>query len=306
MKWLLLVFILLFQTTSFADGDSQYPAGDVFYFQFLDQQDQIMLQADYQNFLPTLQRLSRSGFRVVMNWRASILDLKAALKNTRPTIIIWSSHGQPKGITDKMDEDQLLPRDFFQEISPTVYQFIVATCFGTPALQNYDLTHAQHVKFQSWDYPINTDHLKTYLSSWDFLDNYPKENEREGFVCRQKERIYQLVIRQTGQAISNYEKHEDCLADWSLSHHGMVCTHPPHPQNAQLFDALKGHVVKDSAFMSTTREWCREAPSRAYRGLLCYMNNDYKFSVYNLKSRTSEALQFPNKQECYNSIWSQK
>lgn len=311
---LLLSISFTAQAADISESKVNCPSGDAYFFQYLGPQDEQMRSEDYKNFYEPLKRLSSAGFCVHMNWAASIIDLKVALKNTRPTIIIWSSHGQPRGVTDKLDDETIFPPDIFKNVSSSVYQFVVATCYGSLAIKNYDLTAAKHIKFTGWDFPLSTDFFKKFLEKWDFLENYPKNRAHSGLICKEQQGQHHLVTEKGGRIVSVLNDQESCFANWASASEGLVCSQIKNVR--KLFDIRTGQLVENSKF-EIYEEWCLETPERAYNGRVCYMAEkkasvyrgkqyyEMFYGIYDLKKHSSLAgKEFNTKEDCVKFLWS--
>lgn len=132
--------------------DDSYPSGDfiVLVGTNFSETDELIRKGDYNDIYDTVKRMSWLKFRTTINLVASVKDLKSALKNTRPTIIVWTSHGNEDFFYDF--NQVRIPYNVFKDTSPSVYQFILASCNGFTAIQNgYKNYISPTMKYWGWE-----------------------------------------------------------------------------------------------------------------------------------------------------------
>ncbi len=146
---------------------TQYKNGDVVILWGIgtSDSDQGMTRQEYHGVWAVMNYLSSKDFRVVMNVRSTAEDVEEALQSDTTSILVYSGHGNKGAFYDF--NSQPVPKSIFNTISPSVYQVVLSTCYGTQALANYPLPSG--VKFYSWDRLTSAADLVNFLASnyWD-------------------------------------------------------------------------------------------------------------------------------------------
>jgi len=143
------------------------------------EKDELIRKGDYDDLYQTIRRVSWLNFRATINLVASVDDLSAALKNTRPTIIVWTSHGDEQGFYDF--NQVRVQNTIFKNASPTVYQFILTSCNGSQAIQNsYKPYIPKTMMYWSWNSLVyHPSYLGNLLNStanpWSPFENFPEK-----------------------------------------------------------------------------------------------------------------------------------
>ncbi len=132
------------------------------------EKDQNITQQEYQGLWRVMNFLSNHNFRVVMNVRSLGEDLAEAFQSPTASIVVWSAHGNQGAFYDY--DSKPVPYDIFTNISPSIYQFILSTCYGHQAVQNYN--RPADLKIVSWDTTTTATALLNYLVSdqWNPFD----------------------------------------------------------------------------------------------------------------------------------------
>ncbi len=197
-------------------GNETYVAGDFFVLigtNFAGN-DEIIRKGDYDDIYAVAKRMAWLKFRVTINLVASIDDLKIALANNRPTIIVWTSHGNQQSFYDFNQVP--VPSTIFKDASPSVYQFHLASCEGYQAIQNKYLPHIpktmKHWAWQTLTYHPGT--LKPHFDQeiWNPFINYPGTFTNKGLSCQKQEERFVIYdgIKKALVGDFSYDKAETC------------------------------------------------------------------------------------------------
>ena len=127
-------------TFAFTTGDksAQYPAGDFAILWGLgeNESDTNMAKDEYTRLWRIMGYLSAKGFRVIMNVRADAGDVKEAVETEGTSVVLYSGHGNTSGFYDF--NKVRVGYDLFVNKAKSVYQFIVAVCYGRESKANYN------------------------------------------------------------------------------------------------------------------------------------------------------------------------
>lgn len=192
------------------------------------QTDETIRKGDYDDIYQTVRRLSWLKFRVTLNLTASVEDLKSALSNKNPTIIVWTSHGNEEAFYDF--NQVKVPYKIFSKASPSVYQFVLTACNGFTALQKNYLAHApKTMKHWGWQRLVyHPTDVKEFFSNndWNPFTNYPRPFEYKGLGCATRGGGYGIYQKSTNQFVGefDYAKLEDCLYMVANSNDLFVCS----------------------------------------------------------------------------------
>lgn len=131
--------------------------------------NQKITEDEYKGLWRVMNYLSSTGFRVVMNFRATGEDLKLAAETATSSVILFSGHGNKTAFYD-WDEK---PVDFkvFEKASKSVYQFILSACEGRIAL-NDNYVVPKRIQTYAWEGLTNSTELINFLvgDSWTGLE----------------------------------------------------------------------------------------------------------------------------------------
>lgn len=189
--------------------------------------DQTIRKGDYDDIYSTVTRLSWLKFRTTINLVASVSDLRSALKNDRPTIIMWTSHGNKEYFYD-FNQIQI-PHSVFKNTSPKIYQFILTACDGFTALQNgYKKSIPPTLSVRGWARLVyHPGDVKTLLTSddWNPYDNHPGPLINNGMVCKKTGDAYAVFSARTGAMMPNSVQNtfENCMYTLANSDKDYIC-----------------------------------------------------------------------------------
>lgn len=132
-------------------------------------ENQKITEDEYKGLWRVMNYLSNTGFRVVMNFRATGADLKIAAETASSSVILFSGHGNKTAFYDWDGK----PVDYkvFEKVSKSVYQFILSACEGRIALDdNYVVP--KRIQTYAWEGLTNSTELITFLvgDSWTGLE----------------------------------------------------------------------------------------------------------------------------------------
>lgn len=253
-------------------ADESYVSGDLIVLigTNFSNNDEIIRKGDYDDIYETVRRLSWLKFRTTINLVASVTDLRAALKNQRPTIIMWTSHGNSNYFYD-FNQIQV-PYSIFAKTSPYIYQFILTSCNGFTAIQNGYKKHIPDtMKYWGWERLVyHPTDVKAHFSDkdWNPYINYPGTLQVEGLVCDKTDNGFAVKHLNSGKFIpgSNRESFERCAylltnADknyvcanengkWNLFNHSIFASQPGaafdlnHDCVSRITNAIDGKVCR--------------------------------------------------------------
>jgi hypothetical protein len=175
----------VFKASTQQQGDL-FPAGDYF---FLvggltgSDSDSTIRFTDYNAVHSSIERASFARFRIIVNLFASADDLRQALQNDRPTLIVWSGHGSENGYFYDASHAPV-PPEIFKATSPHVYQYIHSSCYGTLAIgKTYKLPAS--IKSVAWEGLTDSADLKAYLESkhWTPFAGRTETVQNQGLKC---------------------------------------------------------------------------------------------------------------------------
>lgn len=193
--------------------------------EFNDINDQIR-QINYFNLQSIVQHMSGLNFRVIMNLYAGISDLKDALKAEVPTIILWTSHGDPTNFYSATGEP--IPASVFNEATPHVYQFILSACYGAESIgHKYRKTIPSSIRTYSWSGTTKPSELNAWIKSpaWNAFSNR-KDMTNEGLKCAlQPNSKYALQAVSKNKLVPgyNYRTANECYESLLAAREGFVC-----------------------------------------------------------------------------------
>jgi hypothetical protein len=157
------------QALKVGSADDSYPGGDAYFLQGLttvEDKDKKMRQVEYKSLFPIVDYLSKRRMRVTVNLLANTRDLLAVFKTDRPSIVIWSSHGNDEYFYGANGEQ--IPHSVFKHVSKSVYQFVLSACYGRKALDDYylkELPKNRSLETRGWKGLTNSDEMISYLMS---------------------------------------------------------------------------------------------------------------------------------------------
>lgn len=141
---------------------SVYPAGDLYILLAVGKKDESMTKTEYQKLWGIMNYLSDSGFRVMMNVKAKIAHLEAAVDSVDTSLIMWSSHGNKHSFYDF--DSKPVPYTIFNNAHDGLYQFVLSSCHGRLALNaNYSVPSS--IKTWAWSGLTNSAEFISFLVS---------------------------------------------------------------------------------------------------------------------------------------------
>ena len=141
---------------------SVYPAGDLYILLAVGKKDEQMTKTEYQKLWGIMNYLSDKGFRVMMNVKAKVAHLEAAVASVDTSLIMWSSHGNKHSFYDY--ESKPVPYGIFNNAHENLYQFVLSSCHGRLALEaNYSVP--SHMKTWAWKGLTNSTEFISFLLS---------------------------------------------------------------------------------------------------------------------------------------------
>ncbi|MFT6071431.1 MAG: hypothetical protein ACJAT2_001610 [Bacteriovoracaceae bacterium] len=141
---------------------SVYPAGDLYILLAVGKKDQSMTKTEYQKLWGIMNYLSDAGFRVMMNVKAKVAHLEAAIDSVDTSLIMWSSHGNKHSFYDYNSKP--VPYDIFKNAHEGLYQFVLSSCHGRLALDaNYSVP--KRIKTWAWKGLTNSSEFISFLLS---------------------------------------------------------------------------------------------------------------------------------------------
>lgn len=145
---------------------SAYPAGDLYILLGIGKKDEQMTKDEYTKLWRIMNYLNDKGFRVMMNVKAKVKHLEAAIDSVDTSLIMFSGHGNKKGFYDY--DSKRVPSDIFKNAHAGLYQFVLSSCYGRIALDN-KYTIPSHIKTYAWRGLTNSNEFISFLVSndWD-------------------------------------------------------------------------------------------------------------------------------------------
>ncbi len=124
--------------------------------------NQTITRDEYSGLWKVMNFLSDSGYRVIMNVRATGAHLKAAAESATTTVLIFSGHGNTSGFYDW--EDKKVDYNVLANASKSVKLFILGACYGRIALDSVYVV-PKRIKTHSWEGETDSDELIDFLMS---------------------------------------------------------------------------------------------------------------------------------------------
>lgn len=252
---------------------TQTGTGDFVYLSALNpnkESDSGISSAEVADLFQSFNRLSKLGFRTTVKMTASTADMIESLQATRPTIVVWTGHGNQQGIYDSYDR---LPHDVFKKASPMVYQMIITSCFGRIALNEYYKgTVPSTMKTWGWDRLVYAADLGNFMKSadWSPLDNFPGEIKVKGLMCRKDAGgKFALFNGDNRLGLPIWATKESCLQRAQQSNESFACAPANDKGELGLFSTITGQVVEGNRYNNESKETCFVLPARAFNGKIC-------------------------------------
>jgi hypothetical protein len=159
--------------------------------------------------------------RMTINLLANTSDLRAVFKSDRPSIVIWSSHGSEEYFFGANGE--AIPHSVFKNGTGSVYQFILSSCYGRKALDNYylkELPKGAKLNAVGWSGLTTSNDLITHLMSdqWDMYENRT-DFRNAGLRCDGKK----MVRASDNQEFATYTSVSNCGSAVIQAQENFVC-----------------------------------------------------------------------------------
>ncbi len=146
-----------------------YPRGDFALLWGLGsvESDQQMTRNEYTTMWRIMNYLSDMGFRVVMNTKTLEKHVIEAVETEGVSVILYSGHGNQTGFYDFAKKR--ISYDIFQNKARSVYQFILAACYGTEARNLYNAP--QDLMLFTWSGLTTSADLESFImGNWSGLE----------------------------------------------------------------------------------------------------------------------------------------
>jgi len=139
-----------------------YPAGDLYILLGIGKKDEQMTKKEYTQLWRVMNYLTESGFRVMMNVKAKVKHLEAAINSEETSLIMFSGHGNKTGFYDY--DSNKVPSGIFNNAHKSLYQFVLSACYGRLAL-NSSYSMPGHIKTWAWKGLTNSTEFIDFLVS---------------------------------------------------------------------------------------------------------------------------------------------
>jgi hypothetical protein len=294
------------QKVATTDQDS---AGDFFFMlSFPGTDDQSIRRGEFENFYKVAKYLSSVKFRIIINLHAGLDDLRSALRNSNPTVIYWGSHGSPKSFYSYFgpgqDSGAEVPAAVFDNVSPTVYQFFLAACFGEQSFSNYAPYIPKTMTYFRWSnllYPPTV--LNWMLSgAWNLFQGHPSPT-REGLRCQMENGKYRLVSS-NGTALpgNGYLNWNDCYVDLFNARNGFICS--ASEDKYETFSIAKMEKTLGSSYYNRTA--CHNRLKTSNQRKMCRANDQNVFYIIDSQTNTPQSIEYKSMKDCISALFSEK
>jgi hypothetical protein len=157
--------------------------------------DFIIQKADFEAIYNIMGYLADKQFRVLINVHATAEHLKIAVEDSQTSVILWSSHGNTNGFYD-YNKDKV-PYDIFKNKHKNFYQFILSSCEGQIALNDFYRPTA--IKTWAWEKFTDSVQLKTLLLSDAWSADYGRAlvSSVSGISCTANGKKFVLMQEKT-------------------------------------------------------------------------------------------------------------
>lgn len=179
---------------------------------------------DYKLLYNTIKRLTNLRFRIQINLRATVRDLRAALRNDRPTILYWTSHGNKQGFFDS--QSILVPYNVFEKTSSNIYQLILTSCDGRQALdENYKIPKSLYS--WAWSSAVYRENVNEFINSnsWSPFINRPGPVTQLGLKCVELEDKKAAIYLSSGAILEGwiFTNLENCFRRLLSANQNFIC-----------------------------------------------------------------------------------
>lgn len=276
--------------------DDSYPGGDAYFMQGLSATDDKQMRAiEYRSLFPIVDYLSKRRMRVTVNLLANTSDLLAVFKSDRPSIVIWSSHGNEEYFFGANGEQ--IPHSIFKYVSKSVYQFILSSCYGRKALDNFYLKEVpQEVSLQTvgWKGLTNSDQMIKHLMSdeWNMYEGRT-DYRHAGLRCDGNK-----MIRTSDKAVmAEYNDVSFCGNAVIMAQENFVCI--AEAKTTSIWSISRQEKIWGEPYEDF--DTCAERLTRAFDKKVCRRQNGEYRAVDSVSGKVG-ALAHKSMKECEESL----
>lgn len=265
--------------------------------------DEAIRRGDYNDIYDTIKKVSELKFKTTINLVASVTDLRAALKNNKPTIIMWTSHGNDHHFYD-FNQIQV-PDNILKDASPMVYQVLLTSCHGFLAFNNTYKKHApNNLWVYGWDRIVwHPGDVKRFFDdkSWTPYDHYPITLKVNGMVCEKKPDGYVIKKSKDGTVIprSFANTFQRCAYKLTNSDENYLCVINENDR-WDLYNHKTNKVQPGVAFDADID--CHSRITNAINGRVCRFISDDQKHHYVDKNNTVSKESFESINQCSEYI----
>lgn len=279
--------------------DDSYPGGDAFFMQGLspsEDKDKQMRLVEYKSLFPIVDYLSKRHMRVTVNLQANTSDLLAVFKSDRPSLVIWSSHGSEEYFFGANGEQ--IPHSVFKYVSKSVYQFILSSCYGRKALDNFylkELPATASLLTRGWDGLTNSEDMIKYLMSdaWNMFENRASF-QHAGLRCDGSK----MVRTSDGSSMATFEDLKGCGHAVIQAQENFVCLADA-GKTTSIWSVSRQEKIWGDSYEDF--DSCAERLTRAFNKKVC-RRKDGEYRVVNSVSGQVGAEAHKSMKECEESL----
>ena len=280
--------------------DESYPGGDAFFMQGLspsEDKDKQMRLVEYKSLFPIVDYLSKRHMRVTVNLQANTSDLLAVFKSDRPSLVIWSSHGSEEYFFGANGEQ--IPHSVFKYVSKSVYQFILSSCYGRKALDNFYLNAlpaTSSLLTRGWEGLTNSEDMIKYLMSdaWDMFENR-SSFDHAGLRCEGSK----MMRTSDGTLMATFEDLKGCGHAVIQAQENFVCLAEAGGKITSIWSVSRQEKIWGEAYEDF--DSCAERLTRAFDKKVC-RRQDGEYRVVNSVSGQAGPEAHKSMKECEESL----
>jgi len=124
---------------------------------------------DLQAFGDTLSDLNEMGFRIIVNLRASDIDVREAVTNPRTAGLIWISHGDEDGVVWGDDQNEIHTTSFYKGSTHSLKYVVLNNCHSEVSKHHYDFRKGTQI--HHWHGKTNRNELFAYFDGEEWKDD---------------------------------------------------------------------------------------------------------------------------------------
>lgn len=267
--------------------------------------DERIRKGDFDDIFDVAKRMAWLKFRVTINLVASVTDLKNALSNTKPTIIVWTSHGNVESFYDF--NQMPVAASIFKNTSPSVYQFHLASCDGLPAMQKKYLPYIpETMKYWAWEgltYHPST--LKPHFArtDWSPFINYPGNFTNKGLTCSKIGESYRLYDMLKNDYVGTAEQASLEICNYLVANGTQDAVCNKNGEKWDIYSRKNLSVVTGKAF--ETHYDCHSRVTNIHNGNVCRrIESDGLIHFVNVHSNEVSTETFEDSWKCYDFVHS--